>query len=492
VSAENGRRRVGLVEACEDARLFNFPLWPRQREILASIEEGPRVHVLALGRRSGKTTMAALVGLWDATLRPELAARVRPGERRHVVAVATSHRQSRLVIQAARSIVEGSPLLGPLMESATEDELHFSTGASLSAFPCTSRGGRGWAISTLIMDEAAHFLSTDGSNIAAEEVWRALVPGTVQFGPEARIVMASTPWGTDGLFAETFQRAESGELEDARATRATTRDVNPTVDEEWLEAERIRDPEGYKAEYEAQFVGSGGAFFDAENIAGAVTFGGDLSPGEARRWVAGLDPAFASDPFGLVIVGRDPGEARRLVVGKVAAWEPRGRKATSLEEQRGVEDAVLAEVAGTIRAYGARAVTDQYKASGVVERLRRYGVSVRTEAMTAPTKDAAFGFLRARLNEGGIDLPENAELLRELRAVRTRYGAGRSSVVLPRIGASHCDRAQALAIAVYEHDRKTLGGEGGSISRPRRRRLFMSSRFFDEGERATRLRPGLR
>src|SRR5439155_21929088 len=73
--------KLGLVGACDDRRVLGCPLWPKQREIIASVEAGPRLHVWALGRRSGKTTMAALVGLWDCLLRPDLAARVRPGGR---------------------------------------------------------------------------------------------------------------------------------------------------------------------------------------------------------------------------------------------------------------------------------------------------------------------------------------------------------------------------------------------------------------------------
>jgi hypothetical protein len=120
-----------------------------------------------------------------------------------------------------------------------------------------------------------------------------------------------------------------------------------------------------------------------------------------------------------------------------------------------------------IKLFGAKAICDQYRAAGVAERLRRYGIQVRVEAMTAPTKDAAFGFLRGRINEGSIELPEHTNLVRELRAIRTRYAAGRSSVVLPRISGSHCDLAQSLAIAVYEHDRRSLGGDDVTISRPR-------------------------
>lgn len=456
---------TGLLAACDDERLFAFPLWPRQRDLLAAVETGPRLHTWALGRRSGKTTMAALCGLWDCTLRPELDKRVRRRERRHAVAVATNARQARLVIAAARSIVEGSPLLAPLLESESDDELVFSTGATFSAFPCTSRGGRGWAISTLILDELAHFVDTEG-NSAAESVWRALTPGVIQFGPDARIIASSTPWGSDGLFSETFQRASSGEIEGAVAQHATTQEMNPTIDASWLAAEERRDPESFKSEYLAQFVGSGGAFFEAENIAAAITLPGELRPDDGVEWVGGLDPGFASDPFAVTLVGRDPRDRRRLVVGLVRSWPPPRRKAVSLDEGRQIEDTVLAEVAQVLRPFSARAVTDQFKSAGVVERLRQYGISVRSESMTAPTKDAAFGFLRGRLNEGSIELFEHTELLRELRAVRTRHAAGRSSVVLPRIGGSHCDHAQALALACFEHDRHGLS----SVGRLRERR----------------------
>jgi hypothetical protein len=132
--------KVGLVQACRDPRLFDFKLWPRQQELLVSVERGPRIQVWALGRRSGKTTLAALVALGDCLFRPDLDALVRPGERRHAVAVATNIRQARLFVHAALSVVERSPLLAEMVEGVTEDEILFSTGAALSAFPCTSRG----------------------------------------------------------------------------------------------------------------------------------------------------------------------------------------------------------------------------------------------------------------------------------------------------------------------------------------------------------------
>ena len=92
---------VGLIRACDDPQLLGITLWPRQRELLQAVEAGPRIHVWSLGRRSGKTLLAALVGLWCCLLRPELQRSLRPGERGWAVGIATNLRQARLLVRAA-------------------------------------------------------------------------------------------------------------------------------------------------------------------------------------------------------------------------------------------------------------------------------------------------------------------------------------------------------------------------------------------------------
>lgn len=454
---------VGLVQACDDPRLFGFPLWPRQRELLAAVELG-RLTVLALGRRASKTTMMALVGLWCCLLRPELLEALRPGERGYAVGVATNLRQARLMVAAALSIVSRSPLLAGMVESSTADEILFRNGTAFTAFPCSSRGGRGWPIFALMLDEAAHHVDTDG-NSAGERVWQALAPSTAQFGDRARLVVGSTPWGASGFFHDLFQRAAAGELPGGAAHRASSAEVNPTLSTAFLVSERlILGEEGYLGEYEASFVGSGGSFLDPGIIDAAIGDRDELAPGEAVGWVAGLDPAFSSDPFGLALVGRDR-ERGVLVLGLARRWLPGAGRGRSFEERRDVEDSVLAEVAEVCRHYGATAITDQFSAPAVVSRLRELGVHVRTEPMTATTKTLVYSELRQRLGSNQLELYHQGDLLAELRRLRSRFSAGHAAVVNPRVGDSHGDVAQALAMAVWGQRSWSVGGKPAQAHR---------------------------
>lgn len=292
---------------------------------------------------------------------------------------------------------------------------------------------------------------TDGFMVA-DRVWEALVPSTAQFGDLARVIAASTPYGSDGLFASLFAQVSSGAVPNAIAQQASTAESNPTIDPAFLEQERLRDPEGYLGEYEAQFVGSGSAYLDPARVDAAVVERGELDPSMCSRWVAGLDPAFSSDPFGLAIVGRALDGSGRLRVGLVRAWRP-SKHAGSFEDRRAHEDQVLREVAATVQSYAARVVTDQFCAPQVVDRLRRAGLSIESIPMGASSKTAAFAELRARLYTNELELYDQPGLVAELKRLRSRYTAGAASVVNPRVGGSHGDMAQALALAVYEHDR---------------------------------------
>jgi hypothetical protein len=470
-AAQQDPPSAGLVAACESPELFGVELTPKQRQLLAAVEAGLLLHLWALGRRSGKTLLGALVALWLLLLRPDLREHVRTRERIFAVCVATNARQARLFVEAARTIVEGSPLLAPLVVSVTEDEIVFKNRGVLAAFPCTSRGGRGWPIAYLLLDEAAHFLDTDG-NASAEPVFRSLVPSTAQFGDAARVIVSSSPFGTEGFFAETFRAVEQGELPGCLAQHSTL-DMRPGFASAALALERKRDPEGFRSEYMAEFVPAGGAYLDAGRIADAVGREHELRPGEVVEAVAAADLAFVSDASALCIVGRDRERPERLRLVLARSWKPEAKLGFG---------GTLDEIAHLCRAYGVTRIhIDQFSATAATEHLARHGIHSTTTPTSAASKSEMFASLKTRLYGGGLDLYQQPDLLAELRRIETVTTPGQANVRIRRLGTSHGDLATALALACSQF---------GSVRRPMRshnpNRYFPNifdrtgSRFSDE------------
>jgi hypothetical protein len=439
-AVETDVRVPGLLEACDDERIFGVELTPGQRELLVGVEGGGLLHVWALGRRSGKTLLSTLLALWFCALRPDLARQVRRRERRYAACVATNLRQAQIVVRQAAEIVEGSMFLKGLVEKVTDDEVAFKVGTSLVAFPCTSRGGRGWPVMFLAMDEAAHFIDGEG-NSAAEPVFRALMPSVAQFGTDARVVVASSPYGTDGFFADLYGTVEKGALPDARHAQAATLDMRPDMATAAMELERRRDPEGFRAEYGAEFVAAGSSFFDPGRLTEAIRRPRELRPGEVLDPVAAIDLGFVHDSTALAILGRDRTDESRLRLVLARSWSPElgplGFTPT------------LDEIASVCREHRVeRVYCDQFSAQAAVEHLQRRGLSPTVAPTTAASKSEMFASLKTRLYAGALEFYDQPDLLAELRRVETVTTPGQASVRIRRLGASHGDLAVAVALAV--------------------------------------------
>jgi hypothetical protein len=463
--------RAGLVEACDDEQLFAVQLTSRQRELLAVVEARFLLHVWALGRRSGKTLLAALVALWTCLLRPELVMHVRPRERIYTVAAATNLRQARIFVEQARSIVATSPLLAGLVEYASDDEIVFRNGRVLAAFPCTSRGGRGWPVATLLLDEAAHMLDTDG-NQAAEPLFRALVPSTAQFGLAARVIVASSPYGTDGFFHDLFHNVEDGRLDDATCAQVSTAEMRPGFETAALKLEQARDPESFRAEYLAEFVAAGSAYLDARRVVETVADRGELPPGKIVDAQAAVDLAFQADASALAILGRDRNHRDRLRLVLARSWAPRPGAPLSFS-------AVLDDVADLCLQHRVDTVyMDQFHAASAREHLERRGLRASVVPTTPASKSAMFADLKARLYGSKLELYDHPLLLAELHRIETVTTNGAASVRIRRAGASHGDLATALALAAWKmRPRNEIRMR---VYRPKGRIPTAEDRFLDD------------
>jgi phage terminase large subunit-like protein len=413
--------------------------WDRRR---------PAETVWRVGRRSGKTVMASILGTYNACVE-DYSGFLRPGERRYVVCVATTLDQSRIALRTMRELITGSPMLRPLLVSDSSDELELTTGAVIRAIPCSARAGRGLPISCLILDELGHFVTTDEGNAAGARVLAAMAPSVAQFGTRGHIIALSTPYAKQGAFWDLWQRATSGEHADMWAVHAPTWEVNPTIPEAWFERQRAKDPDAFRIEFAAEWAEGIASYFAADAVRSCVARGViERPPMDGARYIIALDPAFVGDRFAAVVAS-DQGE--RISVDAVRVW--RGSRSQPVQLA-----AVMAEVESLARAFNrARVISDQYSAEPIRQAFHGLGVSVELVPWTNERKLDSFSALKQRINTGAISLPDHEGLIGELTALEIRQTGGGK----PKIGAPsgrHDDISTALAACVYQ-----LGGGGGSL-----------------------------
>lgn len=452
---------VSLTRAALNPKLLaaTLTLRPRQLALLASLEGPERMHLWAISRQQGKSTLAAMAAVHGAVFREDLDALIPRGRTRYALVAAPGQTQASEFVRLCEVLVDASPTLHRLA-TITRDRIDFllPSGArtAILALPANSRAVRGMSASLIVLDEFAHFTDTAGPASDARML-TALEPTTTVFGDLAKVLICSTPFGESGEFYRLFQKAEQGTLPSARATQATAWEFDPSIDEAWRERKRAEVGDAhFEQEYAAQFVSSGGAFFDLRDV---ELEDGQARPEDCRRWVAGLDPAFHGDRFGVALVGESAIEEGVLLVGRVEALDPGGRL-RSLDLRRGREDATLARVWELLEPYteqGLRIVTDQHQSDAVSSYFGRLGVGVKVVNLTGPLQTAAFVSTRTRILDRSLRLWKCGHLLEDLRRVRAR---DTEAIQLVRYAGGHLDAASALALAVAEFRHSSVARVG--------------------------------
>ena len=173
-----------------------------------------------------------------------------------------------------------------------------------------------------------------------DRIWQAARPLLTIYGEQGRTFGISTPADGDDFYGRLFTQAENGALPGAVAFRASTQELNPAVADTFLEQERLLLGEGaFRREYLAEFSpGGGGAFLEEDAVAAVVGRYHELRPEQGTGWLIGLDVAFSRDPSAAVVVGRDPENRKRLLVGHAERWLPkrsrRQRRTAKTEQER--------------------------------------------------------------------------------------------------------------------------------------------------------------
>jgi hypothetical protein len=374
--------------------------------------------VAIVGRQSGKSQIAAMIAVYEAT-------RV-AGRGTYAVLVCQDERAAlRTLFRYATEPFEASRTLHAAVVSRTANTIELETGVSIAAYPCRPAAIRGLRSRAAICDELAFFRSSEGYATDIEML-RALRPTLATTG--GKLIVLSSPYGSTGALWDLHRRHFSKDSATLVWT-ASAPEMNPSLPADYLARMAEDDPEAYRSEVLGEFRAGVTALIDAEALAACVVSDRrELLRREGVRYLAHVDPSGGGkDAFALAIGHRDHA---RVIVDVVRAWHSKN------------PEGMVAEAADLLRRYGVSSVRgDRYSAEWSREAFRKHGIAYQWSELD---KSALFLELLPIINSGAIELLDDDQLLRELRGLERRRGSSGRDRVDHRPG-EHDDRANVVA-----------------------------------------------
>src|SRR5262245_53778874 len=172
---------VGGLDPALFARRAGLEPDPWQAEVLRSTS--PRI-ILNCSRQSGKSTVSALIALYEACYRPPAL----------VLVLSPSLRQSQELFRKVKGALDALGPEAPPMAEESALRLEWRNGSRLICLPGKDATVRGFSrVSLLVVDEASR---------APDELYYAIRPMLAT--SRGRLILLSTPFGTRGFFYQEW------------------------------------------------------------------------------------------------------------------------------------------------------------------------------------------------------------------------------------------------------------------------------------------------
>lgn len=399
-----------------------------------------------VGARSGKSRMAACVGLWFACF-ADLAG-LAPGEQASCLFLAPDVRLGRQTLRYAAGVIHGNKDLAKRVQNETKDSIELLRDdrrtVTLEVLPATTggRATRGRALVFASLDECAFFRSSDDHSVNDTDIFNSVSPRIVAGGA---LLLCSTPWAKAGLLFEEYSKNFGQPTTSlvAHAPTALMRAGDQRI-KAMIDRERLRDEENYRREYAAEFleIGAGG-LFSQEAIEDATRLGADIERHRRTPMAAGGDFAFFKDASAVVISSvTDDG-----LVFIEHVDEMRPSKDAPL-----IPSVVCRNFARACQQFGIGSlIADAHNKASIIEHLSENGIEYQDAPITQKAIAESYLVVRELLQQGRLGLPSHKRLLKQMReATLVVSPGGGLSVRHPRTAGSHGDLVSALVLAVAQ------------------------------------------
>lgn len=378
-------------------------------------------HWLGRPRGGSKTTDAGAIALGWLLTGP-------PGARYY--AGAGDRDQARLLLDAVGGFVRRTPGLADRVRVDAGRAVAIETGATLTVLSADAPTSWGILPDGIVVDEVAWWPDGAGPRLLFDSLASsaAKVAG-------CRLLVITSPSDP----AHFAHKIYSGALVDPLWRVSEQTGPPPWLDPAKVEEQRRRlTPAMFERLFEGRWATGEDRLTTEADLEACVVLDGPQDAVSDARYAIGVDLGLRRDRTAVAVCHR--AADGRIVLDRLAVWRGSRLRAVRLDEvERWIETAA--------RDYnGALAVIDPYQAEGLAQRLEGSGVRVELHPFTSASVARLAGTLFGLLRDRRLALPDDEELLDELRHVRI---VERSPGVfrLDHDAGRHDDRAIALALA---------------------------------------------
>jgi len=200
---------------------------------------------LIVGRRGGKSRIAALVAVYLACFR-DYRSVLAPGERGTLPIIAADRRQARTVFCYVTGLLDSCPMLARMVSNRTAESIELTNGVTIEVHTASFRSVRGYTVVSCVLDEVAFWRTEDSAN-PDREIVNALRPAMATV-PGALLLAISSPYARRGCLWDAYRQHHGRDGDLVLVWQAPTRAMNPTVPEAVIAAAYAEDEAAAAAE----------------------------------------------------------------------------------------------------------------------------------------------------------------------------------------------------------------------------------------------------
>ena len=393
--------------------------------------EPPREAFVIVGRRGGKSHMAAMLALYAACFRKyELS----PGERAVVMVIATDRAQSKVILNYIKGLLESIPMLAREVLRTQAESIELRNHVAIEVHSRSFRSLRGRTCCLAIAEEVSWWRSEESATPDVE-VLNALRP-SLATQPGSQLICISTPYARRGAMWRAYSDHYGRDGSSTLVWQAPSRTMNSGLPQSVVDAALAEDPAAARAEWLAEFREDIESYLSLDVIQACVQPYSERAYAAGTKYFAFVDPSGGrGDSFAMAIAhakeGRRERDGAHVIVDKIVEIKPPFDPSEAVRR-----------CAHTMHLFNIRTCWgDRYGGDFVTEAFRKEGI--RYKPIPANKSELYVGLVPV-ITSKRVELLDDPRLVNQLVALERRTSlTGRDSIDHPR--GLHDDLANVVA-----------------------------------------------